>query len=189
MEQFIRGNWRAGWAIDLHTLSCTKNSDGSFNTTRTELGELVYQLKYHQDNSKINSISNIVSSFLRSRRVFSYIDVIIPVPPSKQRSLQPVPTIAKEVGRLTNKKVDLDYIKKLRSTSEIKQIDNPDERAQILSGAFKVIDNRYKGKDVLLLDDLYRSGTTLKEITNVLYKYGKVKNVYVVTMTKTRKNR
>lgn len=189
MEQFIKGNWQAGWAIDLHTLSCSKNSDGSFNTTRTEIGELVYQLKYHGDTSTINQISNMVSSFIRSRRIFSYIDVIIPVPPSKQRSLQPVPTIASKVGSLVNKRVDLDYIKKLKSTSELKQIQNPDERAAILSGAFKVSDKRYEGKDVLLFDDLYRSGTTLKEITDVLYKYGKVKNVYVVTMTKTRKNR
>ena len=48
---------------------------------------------------------------------------------------------------------------------------------------------RYKGKDVLLFDDLYRSGTTLKEITHMLYEQGKVKSVYIVTMTKTRVNR
>ena len=58
-----------------------------------------------------------------------------------------------------------------------------------MENAFGVIDNRYEGKNVLLFDDLYRSGTTLKELTSVLYKYGKVKNVYIITMTKTRVNR
>lgn len=189
MEQFIKGNWQAGWAIDLHTLSCSKNPDGSFNTTRSDIGELVYRLKYSKDGSTINTLSNMVASFIRTRRIFSYIDVILPVPPSKQRDLQPVSTIAIETGSLVNKKVDLDYIKKLRCTSEVKEIDDPNERAKLLANAFGLKDKRYKGKDILLFDDLYRSGTTLKEITNVLYSQGEVRNVYVVTMTKTRKNR
>lgn len=103
--------------------------------------------------------------------------------------MQPVPAIAIEAGKLTGKKVDTNYIKKLKSTSELKSITNPDDRAKILENAFGVIDNRYEGKNVLLFDDLYRSGTTLKELTSVLYKYGKVKNVYIITMTKTRVNR
>jgi predicted amidophosphoribosyltransferase len=100
-----------------------------------------------------------------------------------------VDTIAIEAGKLTGKNVDTNYINKLKSTSELKSITNPDERAKVLENAFGVIDNRYEGKNVLLFDDLYRSGTTLKEITDVLYKYGKVKNVYIITMTKTRVNR
>ena len=189
MEQFIKGNWKAGWAIDLHTVSCTKNSDGSFDTVRSYIGELVYKLKYQQDNNTISELSKMVSTFMKSRRIFNYIDVIIPVPPSKERVLQPVPAIAIEAGKLTNKNVDTNYIKKLKSTYELKTIVNPDDRAKILENAFNVIDNRYEGKDVLLFDDLYRSGTTLKELTDVLYKYGKVRNVYVITMTKTRVNR
>ena len=117
------------------------------------------------------------------------LDTLIPVPPSKDRSLQPVTAIALEAGKLVGKKVDTNYIKKLKSTSEVKNIQNPDDRAKILKNAFGVIDNRYEGKNVLLFDDLYRSGTTLKELTNVLYKYGNVKNVYIITMTKTRVNR
>jgi predicted amidophosphoribosyltransferase len=131
----------------------------------------------------------MVANFMKTRRIFNYIDAIIPVPPSKERSLQPVTAIAIEAGKLTGKKVDTNYIKKLKSTSELKSITNPDDRAKILENAFSIIDNRYVGKDVLLFDDLYRSGTTLKELTNVLYKYGKVKNVYIITMTKTRVNR
>ena len=189
MEQFIKGNWTAGWTIDLHTVSCTKNSDGSFDTVRSEIGELVYKLKYQQDNSKITNLSSMVATFMKSRRIFNYIDAIIPVPPSKDRNLQPVQAIATETNKLVGKKVDKKKKKKLKSTSELKSITNPDDRAKILENAFGVIDNRYEGKNVLLFDDLYRSGTTLKELTSVLYKYGKVKNVYIITMTKTRVNR
>lgn len=79
MEQYLKENWIAGWAMDLHTISCSKNSDGSFNTIKSEICELVYQLKYQQNISTINELSNKVESFMKSGRVFSYVDVILPV--------------------------------------------------------------------------------------------------------------
>ena len=82
MEQFIKGNWKAGWAMDLHTISCFKNSDGSFDTIRSEIGEFVYKLKYQQDNTTIIKLSHMVATFMKSRRIFNYIDTIIPVPAS-----------------------------------------------------------------------------------------------------------
>jgi predicted amidophosphoribosyltransferase len=42
---------------------------------------------------------------------------------------------------------------------------------------------------VLLFDDLYRSGETLKEITRVLMEEGQVSKVFVLTITKTRRKR
>jgi predicted amidophosphoribosyltransferase len=42
------------------------------------------------------------------------------------------------------------------------------------------------GRSILLLDDLYRSGATLNVISRLLQQDGKVKSVYVVTMTMTR---
>ena len=44
-------------------------------------------------------------------------------------------------------------------------------------------------KKILLIDDLFRSGSTLNEIASVLYQNAGVQNVYVVTLTKTRVNR
>lgn len=45
--QKIDGNWRAGWALDVHTLSSRPLLGiNNFDTKRTELGEWVYQLKY-----------------------------------------------------------------------------------------------------------------------------------------------
>jgi DNA processing protein len=49
----IYGNWRAGWALDLHTMSSQLLPDGSFENTRTEIGEMLYKLKYTGDKSMI----------------------------------------------------------------------------------------------------------------------------------------
>ena len=45
------------------------------------------------------------------------------------------------------------------------------------------------GMNVLLLDDLYRSGSTLAVATDVLYDQADCNNVYVLVMTKTRSRR
>lgn len=67
MEQFIKGNCITVWAIDLDTFSCTKNSDGSFDAVRLYIAELVYKLKYQQDNDTISELSKMVATFMNSR--------------------------------------------------------------------------------------------------------------------------
>ena len=78
---------------------------------------------------------------------------------------------------------------KVKKTKFLKDIENTESRKTQLKGAFKVRDNRFAGKYILLFDDLFRSGETLNEITNVLVKEGKVSRVFVLTITKTRTKR
>ena len=78
---------------------------------------------------------------------------------------------------------------KKKKTEQLKNISDPIEREKILKDAFGVKDLRYREKKVLLFDDLYRSGATLRAITKVLYELGRVQNVYVLTLTKTRTRR
>jgi predicted amidophosphoribosyltransferase len=67
--------------------------------------------------------------------------------------------------------------------------DDPISRKQQLQGAFRVRDRSLIGKAILLFDDIYRSGETLREATRVLYDAGQVKAVYVLVITKTRRRR
>ena len=59
----------------------------------------------------------------------------------------------------------------------------------MLNDAFDVKDGCLLGKNIVLIDDLYRSGSTLKAITTSLKNKGKAKNVIVVVLTKTRSKR
>ncbi len=77
-------------------------------------------------------------------------------------------------------------VKKIKSTPELKNVSTLQQRYEILKDAFEVIDVSIRGKTVLLLDDLYRSGATLRALTEVLYKQGGVKNVKVLVLTKTK---
>lgn len=182
--------WRAGWALDLHTVSSIPQPDGSFDTQRTEIGELLYQLKYKYDKSKIEPIAEVAANFLKSRKVFPYLAAIIPVPPSElNRPFQPVQELAIRVGEKVILPVELDYLIKDKETQPIKRFEDEQSRKKQLKGAFKVMDNRFAGKYLLLFDDLFRSGETLNEITDVLLEEGKVSRVFVLTITKTRTKR
>jgi competence protein ComFC len=186
MHYELDGNWRTGWALDLHTIKSIPLGGGYFDTTYTDIGLSLNRLKYHQDYSQIDVLADAVISFLKTRKVTPYLNVIIPTPASVIRNIQPVEAIAIKISKALNIPIDNNYLFKHKDTSQLKGIDDQTEREKILDGVFDVHDLRYKNKKILLFDDLFRSGSTLKEITKTLYNKGKVKNVYVVTLTKTR---
>ncbi|MFH1049907.1 MAG: hypothetical protein V1779_03135 [bacterium] len=140
-----------------------------------------------EDKTKVPILAKIASDFLKTRVVTPNLDVIIPVTPSfKVRKFQPVYEMAKEIGRLVNIKVDFDYLYKTGATIELKDIASYDARVEILKEHLDIRDLRYELKNVLVFDDLFRSGATMRVITELLYSKGKVDRVYVLTLTKTR---
>lgn len=196
---WLKGNWRGGWALDYHTISSTKLPEGGFETKRPFVGEFLYWLKYHYHDLSnqhpklatelVQTLAKIAALFLQTRRIFRYLDAIIPVPPSQERDFQPVEAIATEIGKIVNLPVVTDYIERIKQTPPLKSVDDPIKRKEALRGAFRVKDQRFAGKVLLVFDDIYRSGETLSEITRVLYEEGKVKAVYVLTLTRTRVKR
>ena len=59
-----------------------------FDTLRSPLGEFLYRLEYKGDKTVVPAIVEAVAGFLKNRSICP--DVVIPMPPSKQRSFQPV---------------------------------------------------------------------------------------------------
>jgi competence protein ComFC len=185
----LEGNWEIGYALDVHTKSSQfrgydEYGRSMFDTERSQIGELLYRLKYQSDKSVIAEIVGLVMSFAS----FKTIDVIIPVPPSyANRPFQPVIEIAEAVGAKIGLPVRSDVVKKIKDTPELKNIEDFEERKKLLEGAFTVEPvGILTGQTVLLFDDLYRSGATLSSLTTVLYNQGKAKSVKVFTLTKTR---
>lgn len=188
--KIIKGAWRYGEALDLHTLSSVPRNDGNFDTTRTEIGEALYQLKYQFDRSKIEPIAEVVAQRIMSWRVFPYLKALIPIPPSKlDRPFQPVLELAKAIGNKTNLPLPNDYLFKVKQTQALKEIESPELRQQEIQDAFQVSDQRYLKESVLLFDDLFRSGETLNAVSKTLLSQGNVGRLYVLTVTMTRRKR
>lgn len=190
--QKITGNWHNGIALDVHTISSVhvgvdEFGHDRFDTTYSGLGELLYRLKYGSDQSAVPEIVRTVEEYLQPQR--DKFDLIVPVPPSKRRPVQPVILLAQGVGAAIDIPVALGAIGTMRPSAPLKDVSAPEERKALVIGLY-IADPRITAqRNILLFDDLFRSGATMNAITEALVKQGKAKMVYAFTITKTRSNR
>jgi competence protein ComFC len=194
--QKLNGRWNDGYALDVHTLSARpleKDDNGNvtkWDKTYTPIGEQMNKLKYWGEIERVKIIGETAADAIKSYLTKWQIDLIIPIPPSKlDRPFQPVIEIAKVFAKSVNLPIDYNGLKKTKATPQMIGITDIDERRNLLQGVFDVQQNAFSGKDILLLDDLFRSGETLNAATNVLMKKGNARGVYVLTITKTRVHR
>lgn len=187
----IEGNWNKGLAYDIHTLDSTylgvdEYGHDRWESTRSEMGNLLYGLKYRSKKANVTKIIDLITAKIKGLETF---DFIIPIPPSTARTYQPVYELAEELGR--RKRVKVGYaLEKIESEIEIKNIRNLDERRVELEKTMRITGNYdLSGKKILLLDDLFRSGVTLEVATKILCEQAKADTINVLTMTKTRSNR
>jgi predicted amidophosphoribosyltransferase len=189
--QRLRGPWLEGYALDFHTVSSNWIGYDEFDqplldTRRTPLGEALYQLKYRSNASYLDQIVGTITAFLRARNW--NIDLIIPMPPSNpRRSSQPVIEIARRLGQNLRFPVCGHCVQKVKSTP-LKNVHDPNQRAQLLSGAFRANAAFTSGERLLLIDDLSRSGATAVEVARTLLDNGNAEALYFIAITKTRKH-
>ncbi len=189
----ITGNWAKGYALDLHTTGSEYLGDDQyghpqFNTTRSEIGQLLYDLKY---KGKKNVIPKIIIKIKECITGIEKFDYIVSIPPSNtDRPFQPVELIGQALSSEYKIPFLNDAIIKMRSTEELKNVSDISKRKEILEDTLSFnTKHDLKGKNVLIIDDLYRSGSTLAVVTDLLYKHGHAACVNVIVLTKTRSNR
>lgn len=188
--QKITGKWLFGLALDVHTTSSTYlgvNDAGHeiYDTKRSEIGELLYRLKYRGDMAAAGEIIDTVSEFLVPHR--DKFNLIVPVPPSGARTVQPVIVVARGIGAALGIPM-IECITTTRETAQLKGVLDPITRNELLAGLHAVDPAHTAGKNVLLFDDLFRSGATMNSITDLLMTAGKAASVRALTITRTRSN-
>jgi competence protein ComFC len=184
----LHGAWDDGRALDRHVSSSefigyNEYGHPQFESTRTELGELLYRLKYRGDQSAVGPIAQAAAEFVRTWN--PGIDLIVPASPSKSRTVQPLFLIADELGRQLELPVDKTTVRKTKATPELKNVDY-EQRVELLKGAHALEGAGLKGRRVLLLDDLYQSGATMNALARLLKESGGASAVFALALTKTR---
>ena len=194
MAKFVRrricGRWRDGYSLDIHTLGSTflgydEFGHPRFDTQRSEIGELFYKLKYKSDQSSVPEIVEAVETLMKTWN--PTVDILVPVPPSNCRAVQPVLVLAKAISQRLGIPLT-DCVTRTRKVPQLKNISDFDERATLLEGLHAVDKSVTRDKTVLLFDDLYRSGATMNAVTTDLYETGKATDVFALTITRTRRH-
>ena len=172
----LPGPWRIGWALEFHS----QFSGGEWKRSRT--GELAYRLKYQGDRSVLPGLIDQALELGANHPELFQVDAVIPVPPSVQRSNDPVSSFAS----LLAKRMGLRYLpalKKVKETVQQKELQTSASKRNNVAGAF-AITAQIKSQRLLVVDDLFDSGATLEETYRVLRSAGAAE-VFVFTITRS----
>lgn len=135
----------------------------------------VYQFKYHN--------RRIYGRFYAEElyRVYGKnledwgIDLIVPVPlhwrRKRKRGYNQAEIIARHLGELTGIPVDAKLVIRKKYTTPQKTL-NDKERVKNLKNVFDMRKKKVRGKNILLIDDIYTTGSTIDAISKVLLEKG-----------------
>lgn len=144
--------------------------------------ELIYKLKYEGKTQLSNVIAGLMEERLRNEGLAA--DAIVPVPihenKLKTRGFNQSYIIARELGERLRKPI-FDCLVRTKETKEQYNLDRAQRSLNIIDAfSVKLMYNIDKYKNILLVDDIYTTGSTVNECSKVLKKAG-AKKVYVIT--------
>jgi predicted amidophosphoribosyltransferase len=184
----IRGPWDAGWVLDKHSLHSVFLGEDEFghpryDTTRTEVGEATFLLKYRHDWGQAKPLAQAIADNIYPR--FPQVGFILPMPASTQRARQPVTEVANELGALVKIPVFDNILLKAQNGTSLKNLHTKEEKVAAIGDSFSVSDAiATKGRwNVLVIDDLFHTGASMEAACHVLRTYPKVGNIYVAALT------
>lgn len=187
----LKGTWDLGYALHKHTLSSVYLGEDDwghprFDTTRSEPGEALFQLKYRNDHSQAAPLAAQVKTTLLP--LFGEIGLIVPMPASTIRANQPVNELANALGKLTGIPVFENMIIKAppsAGSTPLKDMHTREEKEAALAGRFSINDCiTNEGRwNALLLDDLFDTGATMDAVCRTLRTYRKIHRIYAVAIT------
>lgn len=112
-------------------------------------------------------------------------DALIPVPihssRKRARGYNQAELIAEVLSEYTGIPVNASLIARCKRTKPLKNLTGK-ERQNNLKKAFKIIQNDVKLDTIVIIDDVYTTGSTLDAMTRVLQSAG-ISNVYFLTLT------
>jgi len=126
----------------------------------------------------------LVEALKREESLWAGVDVIVPVPlhrrRRRERGFNQAEVLAREIGRLKGIPVESRALIKMRNVAQTSLERN--ERASNVRDAYRCGKaERLQAKTVLLVDDVFTTGSTLRECAGVL-KHAGVKDVRAVTV-------
>lgn len=112
-------------------------------------------------------------------------DLLIPIPlhpvRKRNRGYNQAELLAKSISGYTGIPVCGTILIRVKNTTPLKRL-NPQERQNNLKKAFLIRGNDVKCKTVLLVDDIYTTGSTIDAAAKVLLEAG-AKKVYFITLS------
>lgn len=144
----------------------------------SNVGAALHRSKYEKVGDFPDFLLKLVIKAFRKKFGQEKFDLVVYVPPTSSGDL--VKNFAIKVANVLKFPISHN-LQKSRHTKEQKVFENGYLKSDNVNGAFTFAEpNEIKGKSVLLIDDIFDSGATVKEIGKVLSNLGAIKIAPVV---------
>ena len=150
----------------------------------TSAAQAIYRFKYGGRQEYADYFGEQIVEYLGEFIEKVQPDGLVPVPLHRSRRRKRGYNQAELLARAIGSRLDIPVYDKLvfrtKNTVPLKQL-NARERQNNLKKAFNVAQNDVKLKVLIIIDDIYTTGSTIEEMSRVLREAG-VENIYFVTL-------
>lgn len=138
------------------------------------IGDMMHSFKYHFAEDVRDVFERMIQDFFKSNSI--EIDMIIPVPLHKKRFVErgfnQSEIIAQTISSILHKPILVNILLRSRYTQKQAKLKR-EERLKNLIDAFEIKNpQEIAGKHILLVDDVFTTGTTVNECAKVLVNSG-----------------
>ena len=144
----------------------------------SNVGAALHRSKYEQGGDFPDFLLKLVLKAFRKKFGQEKFDLVVYVPPTSSGDL--VKNFAIKVSQVLKFPISHNLVK-ARQTKEQKVFENGYLKTDNVNGAFTFVNpNDIKGKSILLVDDIFDSGATVKEVGRLLTNFGAIKIAPIV---------
>lgn len=149
-----------------------------------DMSDSIYRFKYKGRQEYALYYAECMAKRLGEWIIRRKPDALVPVPvhsgKKRMRGYNQAEVLARELGRILNIPVETKLIKRVRKTAPMKDL-SVSERQNNLKRAFKICRNVVKLSTIIIIDDIYTTGSTIDTMSYELRKAG-VRHIYFVTL-------
>lgn len=152
------------------------------------LRKAIHALKYDMRLAIVDQLADLMIRCYPHTQLYGKVDMVIPIPIHRTRMIERGFNQSEELSRLLCKRISVplesNALLRIRNTRH--QVSLPqDKRMLNIKGAFTVPQpGLVMGKRVLLVDDVFTTGSTLNEAAKVLKESG-AESVFVYTLARS----
>ena len=144
----------------------------------SNVGAALHRSKYENGGDFPDFLLSLILKAFRKIFGQEKFDLVVYVPPTSSGEL--VKNFATKVAQVLKFPISHN-LQKAKQTKEQKIFENGYLKEENVSGAFTYLNSQeIKGKNILLIDDIFDSGATIKEIGKILTNFGAVKIAPIV---------
>lgn len=135
-----------------------------FFRPHSNMSHIIYDFKYHGNANLAVYMGRMMGGMARYREFLEGIDVIVPVPITKkrrrERGYNQSECLAIGLSIATGLPVDAESVVRTRFTSSQTRLSGA-EREENVRNAFAMVGDELEGKHILIVDDVFTTGSTL----------------------------